>query len=80
MKKEWNDFQVEFDSAGTQTDFSLENLGLNLIQRWYLLFWLLCFGELPTLFYKMGPKGKSISFRVGKFIRITIISLEKQIF
>jgi hypothetical protein len=30
---EWNDFQVEFDSAGTQTDFSLENLGLNLIQR-----------------------------------------------
>lgn len=33
MKKEWNDFQVEFDSAGTQTDFSLENLGLNLIQR-----------------------------------------------
>jgi len=29
----WNDFQVEFDSAGTQTDFSLENLNLNLIQR-----------------------------------------------
>merc|ERR1712168_336737 len=25
----WNDFQVEFDSAGTQTDFSLENLNLN---------------------------------------------------
>ena len=33
IEKEWNDFQVEFDSAGTQTDFSLENLGLNLIQR-----------------------------------------------
>ena len=79
-KKEWNDFQVEFDSAGTQTDFSLENLGLNLIQRWYLLFWLHCFGELPTLFYKMGPKGKFIIFSVRKVIRIRSFHSKSKLF